>query len=85
MAAISSGILARVRAREKLLNRLKIETLGVSLGNVDSLIQYPAGMTHFSVPPAQRKKMGISDGLVRFPVGIANVENILADIENALE
>jgi len=69
---------------EQLMNRLNLVTLGVSLGNVDSLIQHPASMTHVSVPPAERHKMGISDGLVRFSVGIENEEDILADLEQAL-
>jgi methionine-gamma-lyase len=67
------------------MNRLQIATLGVSLGNVDSLVQHPASMTHVSVPPAEREKMGISDGLVRFSVGIENLDDILADFENGLE
>lgn len=69
---------------EQLMNRLNLVTLGVSLGNVDSLIQHPASMTHVSVPPAERQKMGISDGLVRFSVGIENEADILADLEQAL-
>jgi methionine-gamma-lyase len=69
---------------ERLMNRLNLVTLGVSLGNVDSLIQHPASMTHVSVPPAERQKMGISDGLVRFSVGIENEADILADLEQAL-
>jgi methionine-gamma-lyase len=69
---------------EQLMNRLNLVTLGVSLGNVDSLIQHPASMTHVSVPPAERQKMGISDGLVRFSVGIENGADILADLEQAL-
>ena len=71
-------------AGERLMNRLKLVTLGVSLGNVDSLIQHPASMTHVSVPPAEREKMGISDGLVRFSVGIENEQDILADLEQGL-
>ena len=69
---------------EQLMNRLNLVTLGVSLGNVDSLIQHPASMTHVSVPPAEQQKMGISDGLVRFSVGIENEADILADLEQAL-
>jgi methionine-gamma-lyase len=71
-------------AGEKLMNRLKLVTLGVSLGNVDSLIQHPASMTHVSVPPAERAKMGITDGLVRFSVGIENIQDILVDLEQGL-
>jgi methionine-gamma-lyase len=74
-----------LEAGEKLMNRLKIATLGVSLGNVDSLVQHPASMTHVNVPPAERIKMGISDGLVRFSVGIENIADILDDFENGLE
>lgn len=71
-------------AGERLMNRLQLVTLGVSLGNVDSLIQHPASMTHVSVPPVEREKMGISDGLVRFSVGIENEQDILADLEQGL-
>jgi len=71
-------------AGERLMNRLKLVTLGVSLGNVDSLIQHPASMTHVSVPPVERKKMEISDGLVRFSVGIENEQDILSDLEHGL-
>ena len=73
-----------LRAGEALMDRVRIPTLAVSLGNVDSLIQHPASMTHASVPPEERQKMGISDGLVRFSVGLENVEDILADLEQAL-
>jgi methionine-gamma-lyase len=73
-----------LKAGEALMNQMQIATLGVSLGNVDSLIQHPASMTHSSVAPAERLKMGISDGLVRFSVGIENLEDILADFENGL-
>jgi methionine-gamma-lyase len=73
-----------LKAGEALMNQVKTATLGVSLGNVDSLIQHPASMTHSSVPPTERLKMGISDGLVRFSVGIENLEDILADFEQGL-
>jgi methionine-gamma-lyase len=71
-------------AGERLMNRMRVATLGVSLGNVDSLIQHPASMTHSTLQPAERHKMGISDGLVRFSVGIEDTEDILADLENGL-
>jgi methionine-gamma-lyase len=74
-----------LKAGEALMNQLQIATLGVSLGNVDSLIQHPASMTHSSVLPAERLKMGISDGLVRFSVGIENLDDILADFEEGLD
>jgi len=71
-------------AGERLMNRLKLITLAVSLGNIDSLIQHPASMTHNTVPPEERRALGISDGLVRFSVGVENVEDILADLEQGL-
>jgi methionine-gamma-lyase len=81
---ISFELKGGLHSGEKLMNRLKLVTLGVSLGNVDSLIQHPASMTHVSVPPPEREKMGIKDGLVRFSVGIENVEDILEDLEQGL-
>ncbi len=71
-------------AGEALMNHLQLITLAVSLGNVDSLIQHPASMTHHNVPREERLKVGLTDGLVRFSVGIENVEDILADLEQAL-
>jgi len=68
----------------KLMETLKLATLAVSLGNVDSLIEHPASMTHKYVPPAERLRAQITDGLVRFSVGIENIEDIIADFEQAL-
>jgi methionine-gamma-lyase len=82
---LSFDLKGGLRAGERLMNRLRIATLGVSLGNVDSLIQHPASMTHVSVPPVQREKMGISDGLVRFSVGIENLDDILSDFDQGLK
>lgn len=71
-----------LEAGEKLMNRLRIATLGASLGNVDSLIQHPASLTHVSIPP---KKKSISDGLVRFSIGIEHLDGILADFDQGLK
>jgi methionine-gamma-lyase len=71
-------------AAVKLMKNLKLATLAVSLGNVDSLIEHPASMTHRSVPPSERLRAKITDGLVRFSVGIENVEDIIADFEQSL-
>jgi len=60
-------------------------TLAVSLGNTDTLIQHPASMTHAGVPREERLKVGLTDGLVRLSVGIENIEDILADLEQALQ
>lgn len=72
------------KAGEDMMNRVRLATLAVSLGNVDSLIQHPASMTHSGVPAEERRRMGITDGLVRFSVGIENIEDILSDLEQAL-
>ncbi|MCL4561402.1 MAG: aminotransferase class I/II-fold pyridoxal phosphate-dependent enzyme [Chloroflexi bacterium] len=72
-------------AGEALMNRVRLATLAVSLGIVDTLIQHPASMTHSTVPAEARREMGITDGLVRFSVGIENVEDIIADLEQALK
>lgn len=69
----------------KLLEGLELMTLAVSLGNVDSLIQHPASMTHGPVPREERLKTGLTDGMIRFSVGIENVEDLIADLEQALE
>lgn len=73
------------KAAETMLNSMRLATLAVSLGNVDTLIQHPAGMTHAHIPPEVRLEMGISDGLIRLSVGIENIDDLLADIDQALE
>ncbi len=67
------------------MNSLKLCTLAVSLGGVETLIQHPASMTHFSMGKEARLAGGITDGLVRLSVGIENVDDIIADLEQALE
>lgn len=71
-------------AGEALLERVRVATLAVSLGAVDTLIQHPASMTHFDVPREERLKIGLTDGLVRLSVGIENVEDLIEDLEQAL-
>ncbi len=67
-----------------MMNSVKLCQLAVSLGGVESLIQHPASMTHFSMGKEARQAAGISDGLVRLSVGIESVEDIIQDIESAL-
>ena len=64
---------------------LELFSLAESLGGIESLIDHPASMTHASIPRAEREKVGIFDGLVRLSVGIENVEDLLADIGQALD
>ena len=66
------------------LNKLQMCVRTVSLGTVDTLLSHPASMTHHSVPREQRMEYGITDGLIRMNVGIENVQDILADLEQAL-
>jgi methionine-gamma-lyase len=68
----------------KLMDHLKMCTRTVSLGTVDTLLSHPASMTHFGVPKEQREKYGITDGMIRMNVGIENIQDILADLEQAL-
>lgn len=67
-----------------MMDNLKLITLAVSLGNVDTLIQHPASMTHAGVPPEERERAGLSDGLVRLSVGIENVEDLISDLDQSL-
>ena len=67
-----------------LLNNMKIPQLAVSLGGFESLIQHPASMTHVNIPEDERIDAGITDGLVRIAVGIEDVEDLQADLEQAL-
>lgn len=71
-------------AAVKCLKACKVFTLAESLGGVESLIEYPFMMTHASVPPEQRAKLGIDDRLIRISVGVEDVEDLLEDIKQAL-
>jgi len=81
MVSFETGSLDNAR---KVLEGVKIITLGESLGGVESLISHPATMTHASVPAESRAKLGITDGLVRVSVGIEDIEDILEDLDQAL-
>jgi cystathionine gamma-lyase len=73
--------LAEVKA---FLKRFKLFALAESLGGVESLIEHPALMTHASIPKREREKIGITDNLIRVSVGIEDVEDLIADFEQAL-
>lgn len=70
---------------EKVLNKVRVFTLAESLGGVESLICHPASMTHASVPKDEREKMGLTESLVRFSVGIEDIEDLIADVENSVK
>ena len=67
-----------------MLERCRLFPLAESLGRVDSLIEHPAIMTHASIPPANRKKLGISDSLVRLSVGVEDVRDLQNELASAL-
>ena len=66
------------------LERLKIFALAESLGAVESLAEHPARMTHASIPASERQRAGVADGLIRLSVGVEDVADLIADLENAL-
>ena len=74
-----------IKESRAFLENLKLFTLAESLGAVESLAEHPAIMTHASVPPKQRKEIGILDNLVRLSVGIENIDDILKDLKIALD
>jgi methionine-gamma-lyase len=82
---LSFGIRGGIEAGRRLMNGVELCSLAVSLGAVDTLIQHPASMTHADVPAKVRKKTGITDDLVRLSVGIEDPEEIIADLDQALE
>lgn len=69
---------------KKLISRFKYFSLAESLGGIESLVDHPASMTHASIPKAEREKIGLTDGLVRFSVGIEDYEDLQNDIEQAI-
>jgi len=70
---------------KKFLDRVKLCSLGESLGGVETLISHPESMTHASVPVETRTRLGITPGLVRISVGIEDIEDLIADLENAFD
>jgi cystathionine gamma-lyase len=66
------------------LERCRLFTIAESLGGVESLVDHPGLMTHASIPPDKRRELGIDDSLIRLSVGIEDVQDLLADLENAL-
>ena len=72
-------------ASRTFLEKLRIFALAESLGGVESLVEHPAIMTHASVPPEMRETLGIDDGLVRLSIGIEDCEDLLEDLEQALQ
>ena len=72
-------------AAKTMLERVELATLAESLGGVESLIEHPGIMTHASVPPERRRELGVDDSLVRFSVGVEDVEDLRRDLNQALK
>ena len=81
---ISIEVKGGLKKARSMLERCHLFALAESLGGVESLIEHPAIMTHASIPPAQRKKLGISDALVRLSVGVEAVEDLRGELARAL-
>jgi len=81
MITFETGSLSNAK---KMLKRVRVCSLGESLGGVETLISHPATMTHAALGERGRKQIGITDGMVRISVGIEDVADILADLDEAL-
>jgi methionine-gamma-lyase len=84
-AMISFELEGGLEAGRRLMDGVHLATLAVSLGGVETLIEHPASMTHAGVPREERLKAGITDGLVRYSVGIEEPEDLIDDLRQALE
>ncbi|MGH9521227.1 MAG: trans-sulfuration enzyme family protein [Terriglobales bacterium] len=82
---ISFDLKGGLDAGRRLMDHVKVATLAVSLGGVETLIEHPASMTHAGMSPEARREAGFTDGLVRYSVGIEDVQDLIADLEQALE
>lgn len=83
--AVLSFRLADAEAVKTLVNNVKLPVFAVSLGAVESILSYPARMSHAAMPAEEREKRGITDGLLRLSVGLENADDIIKDFEEALE
>lgn len=84
-ALMSFEVKGGLQAGINFMNKLQFCTRAVSLGTCDTLLSHPASMTHFSVPKEEKEKYGITEGLIRLHVGIETVEDILNDLDQALQ
>ncbi|NLJ82093.1 MAG: aminotransferase class I/II-fold pyridoxal phosphate-dependent enzyme [Bacteroidales bacterium] len=84
-AVMSFGLKGGYQAGEKLMNNVHLALLAVSLGGVETLIQHPASMTHAAVSKENKLEAGITDDLVRFSVGIEDIDDIINDLKNGLD
>jgi cystathionine gamma-lyase/cystathionine beta-lyase/cystathionine gamma-lyase/homocysteine desulfhydrase len=81
MITFETGSLSNAK---KMLKKVRVCSLGESLGGVETLISHPATMTHAALGEKGRRAIGITDGMVRISVGIENIEDLLSDLDQAL-
>lgn len=81
---ISFGVKGGFDSARRVINAMRLATLAVSLGGIETLVEHPASMTHASLPRAEREAAGIRDDLIRLAVGCEAVEDLQADLEAAL-
>jgi cystathionine gamma-lyase len=82
---VSFSIKGGIEESKKFISSLKVFLLAESLGSVESLIDHPASMTHVSVSPEIRKELGITDGFCRISVGIEDIDDLVKDLQDALD
>jgi len=82
---ISFELKGGMEAGRRLMNAVKVATLAVSLGGVETLVEHPASMTRAGMSPSERRDAGFSDGLVRYSVGIEDVDDLIADLRSGLD
>jgi cystathionine gamma-lyase len=74
----------RIETAKQVLSGTEVFTLAESLGGVESLIEHPASMTHASIPAEERRKIGLTDSLIRLSVGVESIDDLTDDLEQAL-
>ncbi len=84
-AMLSFELKGGLNAGKNFIDKLQMCTRAVSLGTADTLVSHPASMSHYGVSKEERLQFGITDGLIRMSVGLENIEDILADLDNALK
>jgi cystathionine beta-lyase/cystathionine gamma-synthase len=84
-SVIAIGVKGGLAAGKALMNHVRLFTLAVSLGGVESLIEHPASMTHAGLPRHEREAAGLPDELVRIAVGCEDVDDLRADLDQALQ
>jgi cystathionine beta-lyase len=83
-AVLSFDVGSKEKVRQ-ILNKVRLPIVAVSLGSVESILSYPAQMSHASMPSEVRQKYGITDGLLRLSIGLENVEDLIEDLLQAME